>query len=389
MRKNLYYTKVLMQTEADRCLNCPNKPCASACPIGCDPQFFIQKVKEHDLKAAAKAIREKNPLGEICGLVCPKKLCMQACVRSKIDYPINIAKIQATVLADETTDDFSVCIPQKEKMAVVGAGPAGIGAAVSFAKNGFYCTLFEKQDKIGGMVNLIPKSRLPEKTTDKEMANILSLPFLQVKTDSKIRNPIQLLQEGYDYVVVSTGEPRVKKLNIPGEKYIISWFDFLLHPEQKIKIKKAAVIGGGNVALDCAEVLRKDMGVPSVELFIRRPFYGLRIAEERVVGLLREKININPLMLPVKVEKNGDKLSLYVARTVMEKDCPVQTQDILRYDDFDLIIQATGSKADKVKHHKNVFYAGDAKTSSSSVVEALADGIKTAQEIMAPLLNLK
>ena len=388
MVKKLYYTKALLRTEVEKCLHCQNKPCKRACPVGCDPQFFIQKVKEHDFVSAAKSIREKNPLGEICGLVCPSKLCMRACLRSKIDYPINIPKIQATILADTPSDDFSVCEMKAEKIAVVGAGPAGIGAAVTLVKNGFSCTLFEKNEKIGGMLNLIPSSRLSLSVIDKEMKNILSMPLLQVQTNVDIKDPVRLLHEGYDYVILATGEGLVRKLNIPGEEYAISWIDFLNQPKAFQKVKKVAVIGGGNVAHDCAKVL-KEIGVHSVEMFVRRPLFMMKVEKEKIAELIDNQINLHPNMAPVKIEKNNTGFVVVASRTMMKNDKLIKTKEFCSYDGFDLIIKATGGSADKKVTHHEVFYAGDCKLHASSVVEALADGIQTAHKIIDPLLNKK
>ncbi len=388
MVKKLYYTKALLKYELEKCLNCVDKPCKQACPVGCDPSFFIRKAKEQDFISAAHSIREKNPLGEICGLVCSSKFCMRACTRSKIDCPVNIPKIQATILQEVKEKDVLVSDLKKEKIAVVGGGPAGIGAAVAFAKNGFSCTLFEENEKIGGMLNLIPSSRLPVSTLEKELNNILSLPYLKVQTNIKILDPLKLIQEGYDYVVMATGEGDIKSLNLEGEDYTISCFDYLKNKDSFSSLKKVAIIGAGNVALDCVDVL-KEKGVSEIEMFMRRPLYLMKVDKERIFELIESKVNLHPNSAPIKIEKNGDCFFVLSAKTILINDSLNLTNEVSVYEGFDLVIKAIGGKEVHQIQHDQVFYAGECKLHASSVVESLADGIQTAYKIMNPLLNLK
>ena len=388
MIKKLYYTKALLKNELEKCLNCADKPCKKACPIGCDPSFFIQKAKEKDFISAAQSIREKNPLGEICGLVCSSKFCMHACTRSKIDYPLNIPKIQATILQEVAKKDTASLNLRKEKIAVVGGGPAGIGAAITFAKNGFRCTLFDENEKIGGMMNLIPSSRLPVSTLDKELNGILSEPLLKVQTNVKILDPLKLIQDGYDYVVIATGEGSIKSLNLEGEEYMVSCFDYLKNKDSFSSLRKVAIIGAGNVALDCVSIL-KEKGVSDIEMFMRRPLYLMKVDKERFIELIESKVNLHPNSAPVKIEKKGESFSVSSAKTMMVNDSLSQTNEVSVYDGFDLVIKAVGGRAVHQIQHDQIFYAGECKLHASSVVESLADGIQTAYKIINPLLNLK
>lgn len=387
MTEKLYYTKPLLKIEADKCLNCKNKPCQQACPTDCNPQFFIQKIKENDFQSAANSIRTKNPLGEICGLVCPNRLCVKACTRGKIDHPINIPKIQASLLSLTPAQKENIPNQKKQKFAVIGGGPAGIGAATTLVKNGFSCTLFEEKDKIGGAINLIPKTRLPEQTINKEINNILSLPNLTVQTNSKISDPIKLFEKGFDFIIIATGEQTPKLMKIPGENFAINYLDFLSNTPVK-KFKKVAIVGAGNVALDCVHILN-EIGVPDIQLFMRRPIYCMRVDKERLLEMFEKKVNIHPLQAPIKIQKKGNKLTLFTTRTYLKNNKLIKSKEKSVYTDFDLIITATGADSDEKISHPKIFYSGDCRTKASSVVEALADGIQTALKIITPLLKQK
>ena len=96
--KNLYLSKIQLKAELERCLNCPSKPCMSACPVNCSPQEFIAQAKSGYFEQAVETISRNNPMGQTCGLICPDKFCMKACTRSHIDFAVNIPKVQATIL---------------------------------------------------------------------------------------------------------------------------------------------------------------------------------------------------------------------------------------------------------------------------------------------------
>ena len=129
--KKTYLSKIQLKAELDRCLNCKNQPCMHACPVNCNPQEFINHAKQGAYGEAVKTITRTNPMGQTCGLICPDKFCMQACTRSRIDFAVNIPKVQATILENFRNDgeDYSQTKPKGKNVAVIGAGPAGIAAA--------------------------------------------------------------------------------------------------------------------------------------------------------------------------------------------------------------------------------------------------------------------
>ena len=168
MTNNIYLTDAELQNEIDRCLYCADKPCLEGCPAHCSPADFIMAAKQgkpQDFARSAKEILAANPLGEVCGIICPDNLCMGACSRKDFDRAINIPAIQATVI--KKARDLGVLKaplkPNKngKKVAVIGAGPSGIGAASLLGRKGYEVTIFDNREVLGGAASLIPDCRLP------------------------------------------------------------------------------------------------------------------------------------------------------------------------------------------------------------------------------------
>ena len=390
MAKSLFLNNIQLKAELERCLGCTSKPCKTACPLKCDPNYFIKKAKENNFKEAALSIYQQNPLGKICGLVCPDHLCMKACIRGKIDFPINIQKVQATIIekANIKNKIETPLTPHKNAhVAIVGAGPAGISAAITLAQNGIPSTLFEADSNIGGAINLIPEDRLPKKIKNEEFACFLNTKHITVVTNTKIRNPLFLFNQGFSHIIVTTGEDEPHLLNIKGEKLCIPYQEYLKNPENYLNLQKIAIIGGGNVALDCALTAKK-LGAKEIEIFIRRRSCDMRLSHQQHLELIDEKISVNPLYSPLEISKNKNKFSLKVVRnkTINSKIEPILNETYL-HTNFDAIIRATGAKTSIQQYDENIFYAGDCIKGSSSVVEALSDGKQIAFKIINSLLK--
>ncbi|HSQ40072.1 MAG TPA: NAD(P)-binding protein, partial [Anaerolineales bacterium] len=159
----LFMTKKQLEVELLRCEYCEEKPCTEACPANCSPFDFIMAARggnASDIQRSAGEIMHANPLGGVCGLVCPDSLCMAACSRKKFDAPINIPRIQATIvqMAKELggIPKFDKPALNGKKVAVIGGGPAGLGAASVLGQRGYAVEIFESREKLGGMTNLIP-----------------------------------------------------------------------------------------------------------------------------------------------------------------------------------------------------------------------------------------
>jgi dihydropyrimidine dehydrogenase (NAD+) subunit PreT len=221
---SLIMTNAQLQAELFRCEYCEEKPCKEACPANCSPTDFIMAARvgnPSDIRRSAAEIMHTNPLGGVCGMVCPDTLCMAACTRVKFDGAINIPLVQATIveLAKHLggIPEFSRPKLNGKKVAVIGGGPAGLGAAAVLAQLGYSVDIFEGRNHSGGMMNLIPEHRLDRKVVETDVQFLLSLGNISLKTGTKIEDPSQLLKSGYGAVCVTAGLWKPIELGIQNE----------------------------------------------------------------------------------------------------------------------------------------------------------------------------
>lgn len=386
---NHYLTKAQLDAEVYKCLNCKSKPCMSACPVNCCPQEFIQHIKNNKFDAAINSICKNNPMGHTCGLICPDNFCMKACLRGKIDHPINIPLIQATLIHKYRTISAKPNIVKQngKRVAVVGAGPAGLAATWFLIRHGYSVKVFEKSDKVGGALNLIPDYRLPYKVIEDDWNYIKSMGDGEIAFNYRVESPVSLFKQGFDGVIMAIGEQQIIDLGIQGEEYVVSYYDFLKNPNKYKNINKVAIIGGGNVACDCA-LTSKRLGADDVSMFIRRKIFDMRITKNEMNELWDRQIDLNPTTRITKVEKNKNKFDVYTCST---QQCGLAYKDIenseVKRCDFDLIIKAIGSKSDKHIDHEFVIYAGDCKIGGSTIVEAVASGISSSKLLHQKLMG--
>ncbi|MFH1653516.1 MAG: FAD-dependent oxidoreductase, partial [Pseudomonadota bacterium] len=255
-------------SEANRCLLCYDPPCSKGCPAGTDPGRFIRKLRLRNITGAIRTIKQNNILGGSCAGLCPThKLCEKECSATKLDRPIQIGKIQRFLIdyADKIGfEAFDKPKSQRDKVAVVGAGPAGLSCAATLAKEGIHVTLFEKRAKVGGVLRYgVPAYRLEESLLDRDLKDLEKL-GVSLKTSSSIsgkNGAEQLLSDGYKAVFLATGLVEPVRLIQNSAEGVFTWTDFLSKLKDGrsgevipyIKDKVVAVIGGGSVAIDCAE----------------------------------------------------------------------------------------------------------------------------------------
>ena len=228
-------------------------------------------------------------------------------------------------------------------------------------------------------------ARLPHDVIEKDWKFISNTPLIRLHLNARVGDVRPLLMQ-YDGVIIATGEPNTAQLNIEGEELCLSHMEYLHHPERYATSGRVAVIGGGNVAADCAFTAAQN-GAEQVEMFVRRRLSDMKISKTEYLELLYHQINISPLCSPEKIEKHDDGLLLQTHRNRYDngKTEPLPDSSV-RLPGFALIIKAVGSYADDKIEDERIIYAGDCKTGGSTIVEAIASG-RTAAAMLAEKLG--
>jgi dihydropyrimidine dehydrogenase (NAD+) subunit PreT len=393
-------TKHQLQAELLRCEYCEEKPCKAACPVNCSPFDFIMAARvgnPSDIRRAAGEIMHNNPLGGVCGMVCPDNLCMAACTHKDFDGPINIPKVQATIVEMAKNlgglPTFSTAMPNGKKIAVVGAGPAGLGAAAALAQMGYTVDAFEATEKPGGMLNLIPDDRLDKNVVKSDIEFLLSLGQITVKTDRKIEEPRSLLGQGYDAVCVTVGLWNPILLGIENEDLAITMPELLSDPEKYSFNGRVAVIGGGATAVDCA-ITAKMRGAKQVGLFMLEKLSEMPLTARERQDLLDYDIEVNGRVRVTRLLKDSQGLwGIKTLKVELPHGLPFSPANVRDVDgtdclcaDVEAVIISIGMRSSLPREEaEGVFYAGDMLTGPKTVVQAVASGKNAALEIDAYL----
>ncbi len=429
----LGYGKKDALTEALRCLQCKKKPCMAGCPVEIDIPAFIKKIEEGDFRGAATKLKEKNNLPAICGRVCPQETqCEELCTLGKKGEPVGIGRLERFA-ADFEAEEGEDVLPEKAaptgtQVAVIGSGPAGLTCAGDLARMGHEVTIFEALNAPGGVLTYgIPEFRLPKAIVEREVDYIRRL-GARIELDQVIgcsRGMQELLANGFDAAFIGIGAGLPMFMDIPGENLnaVFSANEYLtrsnlmkayLFPEYDTPIKhgsKVAVIGGGNVALDSARTALR-LGAKEVSIVYRRSRQEMPARAEEVTHAVEEGVVFKFLTLPVRIlEKDGWVAGMECLEMELgEPDesgrrRPVAIKGSEFQLEVDLVIMAIGTRAnpllaatlpglvrnkwgyieaDPVTGQTSipeVFAGGDIVTGSSTVIEAMGAGKRSAAAI--------
>jgi len=317
----LGYTPELAQLEAKRCLNCKNALCRQGCPVGIDIPAFIKQIAEGNFKQAIAVLKERNCLPAVCGRVCPQEeQCEKFCILANKEAAICIGRLERFAADWEAsqgeTELPSIAEPTGKRVAVVGAGPAGITVAGDLILLGHQVTMFEALHDCGGVLTYgIPEFRLPKAIVKREINYLkrLGVNIIPNYVVGLTRTLQQILDE-YDAVFVGTGAGLPWFMNMPGENLngVYSANEYLTrmnlmsgfrYPHASTPIKQhknIAVVGGGNVAMDCARTAVRLGGEHSYIIY-RRSEHELPARREEFENAEEEGVIFNFLTLPIRL----------------------------------------------------------------------------------------
>lgn len=404
------------------CLNCKNSQCRiKGCPLdNCIPEF----IHEIDSKKAYEILCNTTVLPAICGRICPhEKQCEGSCIRGIKGEPVSIGAMEAYIgdLSIENNYELSIEVDERAKdkrVAVIGSGPAGLTCAAFLARRGVKVTIYEKHDKLGGLLTHgIPDFRLPREVVEKTIEKILDL-GVETKLNQELGRDFEIedLAKKYDAVFVAIGANIPAKMNVEGENlngvyggnYLL---EYNKHPNYTGK--KVAIIGGGNVAMDSARTIKK-LGASEVYVIYRRAEEQMPAEKKEIADAKKEGIeflfqtNIVKILGTEKVEKLECVKTELVKKEGENRLSPVNIEGSNFSLDMDYVVMATGSKPENniiEKFEKNeygyikidenmqtsiskVFAGGDIVGQKATVAWAARSGRDAAEKILKITCNI-
>jgi len=350
--------------EANRCLFCFDAPCAQACPTHIDIARFIKKIATDNLLGSARTILESNLLGATCARVCPvEELCVGACVLGSEHKPIAIGRLQryaTDYVYDRRIDVFAAGPSTGKKVAVIGAGPAGLSCAGELARRGHDVTIFEKRDLGGGLSTYgIIALREPVEASLAEVEMIRRL-GVRIETGMELgRNlDIRKLRTNFDGVFLGVGLGATPEMEIAGEEHILDGLEYIerskLDPHAMKIGRHVAVIGAGNTAVDCATIAKR-LGAERVTMIYRRSEREMTAYVHEYEFVKKEGVEFRFLTQPLRVlADNGKVTGLECVRVQLgSRDAsrrpaprPVEGSEFVL--DVDQVVKAIGQRVTTV-----------------------------------------
>ncbi len=434
----LGYSKETAVDEANRCLNCKNKPCVNGCPVNIDIPAFIQKVQQEDFEGAYDIISASSSLPAVCGRVCPQETqCEGKCVRGIKGDPVGIGRLERFVADwhnEHSTAEAKKPESNGHKAAVIGAGPAGLTCAGDLARLGYEVTVFEALHLAGGvLVYGIPEFRLPKAIVQKEIDGLKAL-GVTINTNTVIGRTItvdELFEQGFEAIFIGSGAGLPRFMGIPGEnlKGVYSANEFLTrtnlmkayteNSDTPIQhAKNVAVVGGGNVAMDAARCAKR-LGAENVYIVYRRGEAEMPARNEEIEHAKEEGIIFKTLNNPMEILGDEHKLVTGMKCIEMElgepdesgRRSPVEKKGSEFVLDVDCVVMSIGTSpnplirnttqgletnrkgcfvADEngLTSREGVYAGGDAVTGAATVILAMGAG-KTAAKAMDEYIKSK
>jgi NADPH-dependent glutamate synthase beta subunit-like oxidoreductase/ferredoxin len=392
-------------------------PCTIACPAHANVEEYVRAGRNSDFLESLKIIKQRIPLPMSIGRVCPR-FCEQDCRRNVTDKPVAINDFKR-LAADLYYDDYMEELPETtgHKVAIIGAGPAGLAVAYYLRLNGIESVIYEKMPKPGGMLRYgIPEYRLPKTILDREIAHFIKM-GIKIECNQKLGDNLNMsdLKRDFDAVAVTLGCWKPGSMRCEGEELAVLGIEFLeklaLNDWSGDNPRRTIVVGGGNTAMDCLRTSVR-LGSDSVSCFYRRTEKEMPAEDIEILEAKEEGVKFEFLVAPVKLAKaeNGSLILTLQRMELGEPDASGRRRPVpiegSEYDvEADTVIAAIGQKTDAPEgirtnrwgdidvpedtYHleDSVFAAGDCVTGAATVVEAVTGGRKIALGIANHLMS--
>lgn len=397
--------------EADRCLLCKNARCKANCPISTEIPEVVKLFKEGKIMEAGEILFNNNPLSAACAIVCPHEdQCKGNCIKGIKSEPVSFCEIEEYISREYLYKmKFDKVESRNERIAIIGAGPAGITLSIILARKGFKVTLFEAHEKIGGVLRYgIPEYRLKNSMIDRYEEILIEL-GVKIRPNTLIGPVItldKLFFDGYKAVFIGTGVWNPKTLNIKGESLgnVHYAIDYLKSPQVYKLGKRVAVIGAGNVAMDAARVAKRS-GAEEVYVLYRKGFENMTCTRAELEEAKEDGIKFELFKAPLELTEEGVK---YIeTRNEVDESGRVNTVNIEGTEGMfncdstiiavsqsprkNIVANTVGLETNKwgllltdEKGHttrEGVFASGDVVTGANTVVHAVAYAKVVAEEI--------
>ena len=399
------------------CSNLFKSPCQHACPIGMDIPAYIALVRADRLEDAYRVLLKTNPFPGICGRVCDH-ICETKCRRSTLDEPVNIKYLKRFITDNAARPPVKrVSITQKERIAVVGAGPAGLTAARNLVLKGYGVTVFEALPEAGGMLRWgIPEYRLPRNILRGEIKDILDL-GVEISLNTRVGMDISWndIEKEFQAVFLAAGAQKSARLGVEGEDLegVYGAVEYLREfnlGNRPTTGNRVAIIGGGNSAIDAARSALR-LGAKEVVILYRRLRADMPAQDEEIKAAEEEGVKIHYLVSPLKFEGQNGRVKQVICQKMILGDfdaggrrepIPIANEEFIL--EVDLVLPATGQALDldfakpgidltkrgfikivdgtKTRTSSDMIFAGgDAVRGPDTVVGAIAAGHRAAREI--------